>query len=99
MPSRGPLGLLYGHPFTYKETVSPPRGSTVSANQSLSLRSPGHVRVRNIKYISTDKKAIPLLVIIPSVMIIEIWFYKKITRHKFMIISPSSYTNESIYIL
>jgi hypothetical protein len=52
-----------------------------------------------VKCISTDGKAILLLVIIPGVMIIEIWFHEKITGHKLVIISPSSYTNESIYIL
>jgi hypothetical protein len=39
------------------------------------------------------------LVIIPGVMIIETYFYKKITRYKLITISPNNYTNKNIYIL
>jgi hypothetical protein len=49
-----------------------------------------------IKYISADKKTILLLVIIPGIMIIETWFYKKITRHKLVIISLNNYTHKNI---
>jgi hypothetical protein len=52
-----------------------------------------------IEYISANRKSIPLLVIIPGVMIIETWFHEKITRHKFIIVSLSNYTNEGICIL
>jgi hypothetical protein len=52
-----------------------------------------------VKCIFADKKTILLLVIIPSVMIKETWFYKKITGHKLVIVSLSSYTNKGICIL
>jgi hypothetical protein len=52
-----------------------------------------------VKCISADGKAIPLLVIIPGVIIIETWFHEKITGHEFVIVSPNSYTNESICML
>jgi hypothetical protein len=49
-----------------------------------------------VKYISANRKVILLLVIIPGVMIIKTWFHEKIIRHKFIIISLSSYTNKGI---
>jgi hypothetical protein len=52
-----------------------------------------------VKYISINEKSILLLVIILSVIIIEKWFYKKITRHKLIIISLSSYTNKGICLI
>jgi hypothetical protein len=52
-----------------------------------------------VKCISIDGKAILLLVIIPSVIIIEKWFYKKMTGHKLIIVSLSGYTNKGIYLI
>jgi hypothetical protein len=52
-----------------------------------------------VKCISIDGKAILLLVIIPSVIIIKSWFYKKITGHKLVIVSLSGYINEGICII
>jgi hypothetical protein len=52
-----------------------------------------------IKSISTDGKAIPLLIIVLSILIIESWFHKNITRHKLVTVSLTSYTNEGICIV
>jgi hypothetical protein len=52
-----------------------------------------------IKCISIDGRAIPLVVIVPSVMIIVSWFYENITRYKVIIIPLSRYTNERIYMV
>jgi hypothetical protein len=49
-----------------------------------------------VECISADGKSILLLVIVPSVYIIEKWFYKKITSYKLVIVSLSGYTNEGI---
>ena len=49
-----------------------------------------------IKCIFADRRAIPPLIIIPSVLIIESWFYKKITRNKLVTVSVSGYTNKGI---
>jgi hypothetical protein len=49
-----------------------------------------------IECISADGKAIPPLIIIPGVLIIESWFYKKITGHKLVTVSASGYTNKGI---
>jgi hypothetical protein len=51
-----------------------------------------------VECISADGKAIPPLVIVPSVMIMEWWFYKKITGHKLVTVSPTGYTNKCICI-
>jgi hypothetical protein len=51
-----------------------------------------------IKSISVDSKAIPPLVIIPSVTIIVSWFYKNMTRLKVIIVSLTKYTNKRICI-
>jgi hypothetical protein len=52
-----------------------------------------------VKCIFADGKSILLLVIIPSVIIIEKWFYKKMTGHKLIIVSLSGYTNKGIYLI
>jgi hypothetical protein len=52
-----------------------------------------------VKCIFADGKSILLLVIIPSVIIIKSWFYKKITGHKLVIVSLSGYINEGICII
>jgi len=52
-----------------------------------------------VKCISINGKSILLLVIIPSVIIIEKWFYKKMIRYKLVTISLSSYTNKGIYLI
>ena len=52
-----------------------------------------------VKYISIDKKSILLLVIILGVIIIKKWFYKKMIRHKLVIVSLSGYTNKGICLI
>jgi hypothetical protein len=52
-----------------------------------------------IKCISIDGKSILPLVIILGVIIIEKWFYKKMIRHKLVIISLSGYTNKGICLI
>jgi hypothetical protein len=49
-----------------------------------------------VKYISTNKKSILLLVIILGIIIIKMWFYKKIIRHKPIIVFLSGYINKGI---
>jgi hypothetical protein len=51
-----------------------------------------------IKYISTNRNTIPLVIIIPGIRIIISWFNNNITRHKFITVSESGYTNKGIYI-
>ena len=51
-----------------------------------------------VECIFVDGKAIPLLVIVPGVMIMEWWFHKKMTGHELVTVSPSGYTNEGIYM-
>jgi hypothetical protein len=57
-----------------------------------------YLSITIIKYISIDRKSIPLLVIIPGIMIIEIWFYEKMIGHELVIVSQSGYTNKGIYL-
>jgi hypothetical protein len=52
-----------------------------------------------IESISVDSKAIPPVVIIPGVMIMVSWFHENMTSHKVIIVSPTRYTNEGIYIV
>jgi hypothetical protein len=49
-----------------------------------------------IESISTDSKAILLVVIVPRVMIMVSWFHENITGHEVIIVSPTRYTNEGI---
>jgi hypothetical protein len=55
-----------------------------------------HLSMIVVECISTDRKAIPSLVIVLSVMIIEWWFHKKMIGHKLVTVSSSGYTNEGI---
>jgi hypothetical protein len=52
-----------------------------------------------IESISTDKKTILPVIIIPGVMIIASWFSDNITRHEFLMVSESGYTNKGICIV
>jgi hypothetical protein len=52
-----------------------------------------------VECISVDGKAILLLIIIPGVLIMESWFYKKMTRHELVTVSSSGYTNEGICLI
>jgi len=52
-----------------------------------------------IESISIDSKAIPLVVIVPGVIIMVSWFHENITGYKVIIVSPTRYTNEGIYIV
>jgi hypothetical protein len=52
-----------------------------------------------VECIFVDGKAILLLIIVHSVYIIERWFYKKITRHKLVIIFENGYTNKGICLV
>jgi hypothetical protein len=58
-----------------------------------------HMSLTIIECISTDGKAIPPIVIVPSVMIMVSWFHENITRHEVIIVSLSRYTNERIYMI
>jgi hypothetical protein len=58
-----------------------------------------HMSLTIIKCISANGKAIPPVVIVPSVMIMVSWFHKNITQHKVITVSPSRYTNEGICII
>ena len=49
-----------------------------------------------VESISADGKAIPPLIIIPGVLIIETWFYENMTGHELVTVSPTGYTNEGI---
>jgi ribose/xylose/arabinose/galactoside ABC-type transport system permease subunit len=51
-----------------------------------------------IKYICTNRTAIPPVIIVLGTMIIGGWFYLKITGHKVLTVSDSGYTNKGIYI-
>jgi hypothetical protein len=52
-----------------------------------------------IEYISADSKVIPLVVIIPGIIIMVSWFYENITGYKVIIVSPTGYINEGIYMV
>ena len=52
-----------------------------------------------VKSISADGRAIPPVIIIPGVIIIISWFSDNITRHKFLTVSESGYTNKNICIV
>jgi hypothetical protein len=52
-----------------------------------------------IKYISADSKAIPLVIIVPGIIIIVSWFHENITGYKVIIVSPTGYINEGIYMV
>jgi hypothetical protein len=52
-----------------------------------------------IESISADSKAILLVVIVPGVIIMVSWFYENITGYKIIIVSPTGYINEGIYIV
>ena len=52
-----------------------------------------------IESISADGKAIPPVVIIPGVMIMVSWFHENMTSYEVIIVSPTRYTNEGIYIV
>jgi hypothetical protein len=51
-----------------------------------------------IKYISADRNAIPLVIIVPGVRIIASWFNNNMTGHELITVSESGYTNKGIYI-
>jgi hypothetical protein len=51
-----------------------------------------------IKCIYTNKTAISPVIIALGTIIIGGWFYKKITGHKVIIISNTSYINKGIYM-
>jgi hypothetical protein len=52
-----------------------------------------------IESISIDGKAIPPVVIIPGVIIMVSWFHENITSYEVIIVSPTRYINEGIYIV
>ena len=51
-----------------------------------------------VESISADGKAIPPLVIIPSVTIMVSWFHENMIGLEVITVSPTRYTNEGIYI-
>jgi hypothetical protein len=52
-----------------------------------------------IECISVNSKAILPVVIIPGVMIMVSWFHENMTGHEVIIVSPTGYTNEEIYMV
>jgi hypothetical protein len=52
-----------------------------------------------IECIFADGRAIPLLIIIPSVMIMETWFHKNMTGQEVVTVSPTRHTNEGICMI
>jgi hypothetical protein len=58
-----------------------------------------HLSLTIVESISADSKAIPPLVIVPSVTIIVSWFHENITGHKIVTVSPTRYTNEGICMI
>ncbi|EKD16925.1 putative transposase [Drepanopeziza brunnea f. sp. 'multigermtubi' MB_m1] len=54
--------------------------------------------VTMIEAILADRKAIPLMIIMPGKQIIASWFSEKMTRHKVVTVSESGYTNDRITI-
>ena len=52
-----------------------------------------------IESISTDSKAILLVVIVPRVMIMVSWFHENMTSYEVIIVSPTRYINEGICII
>jgi hypothetical protein len=52
-----------------------------------------------IESISIDSKAIPPVVIVPGVIIMVSWFHENMTSHEVIIVSPTGYTNEGIYMV
>jgi hypothetical protein len=57
-----------------------------------------HLSLTIVKRISIDSKAIPLLIIVPSILSIETWFYEKMIGYKLVTVSSTSYTNKGIYM-
>jgi hypothetical protein len=49
-----------------------------------------------IECISANRRAIPLVIIVPGVMIIASWFHKNMTGHELITVSKSGYTNKGI---
>jgi hypothetical protein len=58
-----------------------------------------HISLIIIESISIDSKVIPPVVIIPRVIIMVSWFHENITGYKVIIVSPTRYINEGIYIV
>jgi hypothetical protein len=52
-----------------------------------------------VECISADGKAIPPLIIMPGIMIIETWFHTNMTGQEVVIVSPTRYTNEGICMI
>jgi hypothetical protein len=55
-----------------------------------------HMSLTIIECISANGKAIPPVVIVPSVMIMVSWFHENMTGQEVITVSPSGYTNEGI---
>jgi hypothetical protein len=51
-----------------------------------------------VQYVFANSKAIPLVVIVPSLAIIMTWFHENITRHEVIVVSLTRYTNKGICI-
>jgi hypothetical protein len=58
-----------------------------------------HLSLTIVKSISIDSKAISPLVIVPSVTIMVSWFHENMIGHEIIIVSPTGYTNEGIYMI
>jgi hypothetical protein len=52
-----------------------------------------------VESISADGIAIPPLIIVPGILIMESWFHENMTGHELMTVSPTRYTNEGIYMI
>jgi len=52
-----------------------------------------------VESISADGKAIPPLIIVPGILIMESWFHENMTGHELVTVSPTGYTNEGICMI
>jgi hypothetical protein len=57
-----------------------------------------HLSITIIECILANGRAIPLVIIVPSVMIIASWFHENMTSYELIIVSKLGYINEGIYI-
>jgi hypothetical protein len=67
------------------------------ASKEMYVRVPeNRMSVTVVECIPANGKAIPPLIIIPGVLIMETWFHENITSQEVVTVSPTRYTNEGI---
>jgi hypothetical protein len=52
-----------------------------------------------VESISADRRSIPLLIIIPGILIMELWFHENMTGQELVTVSLTGYTNEGICMI